>query len=273
MVQKQANLKTAQFYQANCSRKDLLFIEPTWLAGPMAENALVYGISYVAHRHEFYHYYRDLYPNVITWEGEGKNPGLFRTAEADPESILFSGRDIFIFSSPERNAGMLVNYLDTLAVRYGTRMVRDTVFRNPDNADVVIRARNGDGWETLRVVRDLTEATDLSPLKPVSELRTINGVRAGDYLEITLRIKGNDPDARGRLIARSAESASDGIYFEDSGSLQDIGHGWQLLRLRGRINNTPAGGEMLCQVYYPGSKKLTIQDLEINHMGRRVTLN
>ena len=267
--QKRANLKTQQFFAENVTRKDLLFIEPTWLAGPMVENALVYGISYVAHRQEFYLDYKQIYPHVITWEGTGKNPGLFRTAEADPESILLSGRDIFIYSSPGRNAGVLLNFLDTLAGRFGTRVSRDTVFSNLENEDRVIKVRNIDGWSTLLDIKKITDHTELSSASPVSQAITISGVTTGDYLEITLRILDNDKDARCRLIARSVQSDQDGIYFEDSGSLQDIGHGWQLLRLRGKINSTPADGKMVCQVYYPGNKKITVQDLQIRHMGRR----
>jgi len=269
ILKKQANLKTQQFFSENVTRKDLLFIEPTWLAGPMVENALVYGISYVAHRQEFYLDYKQIYPHVITWEGTGKNPGLFRTAEADPESILFSGRDIYIYSSPGRNAGLLLNYLDTLAVKCGTRISRDTVFSNPVNEDRVIRVRNKDGWLTLLDIKEITNSTELSPVSPVSQVVSIKDVYAGDYLEITLRIFGNDNDSRCRLIARSVQSDQDGIYFEDSGSLQDIGHGWQLLRLRGKMNTIPADGNMVCQVYYPGNKKITVQDLQIRHMGRR----
>lgn len=267
--QKQANLKTRQYYSDHVTRKDWLFIEPTWLPGPMVENGLVYGISYVANRQEFYTDYNRQYPNILTWEGSGKIPSLFRTAEADPESIVFSGRDIYVFSSPGRNTNMLLNYLDTLAGRYGTRIVRDTVFSNPDNEDLVIRVINRDGWSTLLDIKEISDPLELSSSSPVSQAKTLKDVMAGDYLEITLRIFHNDTDARCRLIARSIQSDQDGIYFEDSGSLQDIGHGWQLLRLRGKISKTPADGKMVCLAYYPGSKKITVQDLQIRHMGCR----
>ncbi len=269
LLNKRANLKTQQFYAENITKKDLLFIEPTWLAGPMIENALIYGLSYVAHRQEFYSDYQQLYPNVLTWEGAGKNPALFRTAEADPESILFSGRDIYIYSSPGRNAGTLLNYLDTLSGSYGTRIMRDTVFSNPDNQDKVIRVRNLEGWTTLTDVKEVTGPVKLSSGSPVSISIPIPGVTTGDYLEITLRIYKNDPENKCRLIARSGQSDTDGIYFEDSGSLQDIGHGWQLLRLRGKINATPADGQLICQAYYPGNKTITVRDLQIKHFGRR----
>lgn len=269
IAQKQANMKTQRFFAENVTRNDLLFIEPTWLSGPVVENALVYGISYVAHRHEFYRIYNQLYPNVITWEGADKNPRWFRTAEADPESILYGGRDIYVYSSPGRNAGLLLNYLDTLAARFGSRFSKDTAFSNPSNEEKVIRVRNAENWSTLTEIRKISEPVSLSQAGPVSEIFTISGVNTGDYLEITLLIFGNDAENKCRIIARSALSEQDGIYFEDSGSLQNIGHGWQLLRLRGRINDLPAGGNLLCQAYYPGKSEIKIHNLHIRHMGRR----
>jgi hypothetical protein len=267
--QKRANMKTREFYAENVTKKDLMFIEPTWMAGPMIENALAYGISYVAHRHEFYQDYHQLYPNVITWEGEGQKPRLFRTVDADPESIIYSGKNIFVYSSPGRNAGLLLNYLDTLAVRCSTRISRDTVFTNSTNDAKVIMVRNLDRWQTLTDTKYLAEPTELNPGKSVTDPIFIKGVVEGDYLEITVRIFHNDKDARCRLIARSLQSDQDGIYFEDSGSLQDIGDGWQLLRMRGRTSKTPPDSQMVCQIYYPGNNNVIVEDLQIRQMGRR----
>ncbi len=264
-----ANLLTRKFYAGQVTKKDLMFIEPTWMAGPMVENALVYGISYVAHRQQFYSIYQELYPNVITWEGADKVPGHFRTAETDPESLIFCGNDLYIYSSPGRNAGQLINYLDTLAARSGTYLTKDTAFVNPRNEERVIRIRNAENWKTLSEIKAIRDLTPLDEGQPASDSYYFGDVVSGDYLEITLRIKNNDDAARCRIIARSVQSDQDGIYFEDSGSLQDIGHGWQLLRLRGRVKASPLDGNMLCQVYYPGAKTISIQDLNIRHMGRR----
>ncbi len=269
LAQKRAIQKTARFYAGNVTRNDLLFVEPTWLSGPMPENALAYGISYVAQRNEFFREYRTLYPNVLTWEGVGKDPALFRTATADPESILFSGRDLYIYSSEGRNAGILMHYLDSLSGRIGTRISRDTVFTNPDNGDRVIRIRNAEGWKTLDDLKRIADPRKLSKSSPVTETEQLTGVTAGDYIEITLQVLGNDKASGARIIARSPESDKDGIYFEDSGSLQNTGNGWQFLRLRGKVSSTPKDGRLLCQVYYPGSGEITVQDLEIRHMGRR----
>jgi hypothetical protein len=118
-------------------------------------------------------------------------------------------------------------------------------------------------------IEKLNDPFTLSQAIPVTESFAVSGISAGDYIEITLRIRNNDSDARCRIIARSEQSDQDGIYFEDSGSLQNIGKGWQLLRLRGNISKAPADGRIICQIYYPGKNKITVQDLQIRHMGRR----
>ncbi|MFO7617996.1 MAG: hypothetical protein R6V75_12180, partial [Bacteroidales bacterium] len=64
------NQASANFIRSHCGPGGILFVEPTWLSGPAIENGLVYGISYVAHRHQFFPEYLRAYPHVITWEGE-----------------------------------------------------------------------------------------------------------------------------------------------------------------------------------------------------------
>ena len=274
--QNRASIITQNYIIKNISTRDLWFIEPTWLAGPMVENALSYGISWVAHRHQLYDDFHRIYPHVITWEGEGHNPKWFRTVEADPESILKCGRDIYLYSSPGRNAGVLLNWLDTLAAQTTIRIEKDTVFVNPENEDMIIRVRNKDGWGEkatgkLPIVGGSVRGSGLevlNPSKSVSEKSFVIGVEDGDYIEVTVCVLNQDAKNPGRLILKSIQSDSDGIYFEDSHSLQDIGDHWQLLRLRGRIQNVPLNGRMECMVYYPGQKELKIRDLEIRHMGK-----
>ncbi|TSA34623.1 MAG: hypothetical protein D4R64_11395 [Porphyromonadaceae bacterium] len=242
----------------------------------MVENALVYGISWVAHRHRLYDAFHKIYPNVLTWEGKASNPKWFRTIEADPESILKYGRDIFLYSSPGRNAGVLLSWLDTLAAQTSIRIEKDTVFVNPENKEMIIRVRNKDGWGekatgTLPIVGGSVRGSGLevlNPSKPVSEKCVIIGVEDGDYIEVTVCVLNQDARNPGRLILKSIQSDSDGIYFEDSHSLQDIGDHWQLLRLRGRVQNAPVDGRMECLVYYPGQLELKVRDLEIRHMGK-----
>ena len=270
--QGKASKITQDYIHKNITNKDLFFIEPTWMAGPMVENALAYGVSWVAHRHQLYDALHSIYPNIITWEGAGNNPKWFRTVEADPESILKCGSDIFLYSSPGRNAGVLLTWLDSLAGQNNIGIRKDTVFVNSKNDDRIIRVRNTDGWSDKTAYLQPAEAFEgsviLNPLKTVSEKIIVDKVIAGDYIEATVCIRNLDKENPGRLILRSMQSETDGVYFEDSHSLQDIGGRWMLLRLRGRIQKAPADGKLECMVYYPGQKKIEIRNLEIRHMGK-----
>jgi hypothetical protein len=269
--QRNATSTTQDFIKKNIGMKDLWFIEPTWLAGPMVENALAYGISWVAHRHRLYDNFHKCYPNVLTWEGANKNPKWFRTVEADPESILKSGRDIFIYSSPGRNASTLISWLDSLSFANSIEIQKDTVFVNPENDDKIIRVKNKLGWKLknsdLSPTQLLRGTVTLNSLGSVTERIVLSDVQEGDYIEVTTGILNQDIKNPGRLILKSLQSDTDGIYFEDSHSLQDIGNQWQLLRLRGRIQKTPIDGKMECLVYYPGRQTIKVRNLEIQHMG------
>ncbi len=272
--QNKASNITQNFIRTHIGVKDLWLIEPTWLAGPMVENALSYGISWVAHRQQLYDVFHKVYPNVLTWEGKDNTPKWFRTADADPESILKCGRDIYLYSSPERNAGLLLITLDSISSHTGVGIRKDTVFVNPENQDIIIRVRNTDGWSEKAVssapVKGGTLSTSitdaLSASKPVTEKSIVQNVKAGDYLEVTVCVQNKDEKNLGRLILKSLQSDTDGIYFEDYHSVQDIGGHWQLLRLRGKIQTAPKDGQLECFVYYPGQKELKVRDLEIKLM-------
>ena len=267
--EKQSTLNTEHFITENLGSMDLWFIEPTWMAGPMVENALIYGISYVAHRHQFYREYHQVYPNVLTWEGEGRNPKWFRTVDADDESILKSGRDIYLYDSPGRNANLLLTWLDTLSAQMGIGITKETVFVNQENDDRVIRVRNREGWSTKKVTKGYEGLRKVTRGDEGLAIVTIGGVEDGDYIVATVCVNNLDGENPGRLILRPIPGDTTGIYFEDSHSLQDIGHGWQLLTLRGHIPATPLNSQMECLVYYPGDKEMEVRDLEIVQMAMK----
>lgn len=276
--QKHLNSITHNFITSTISPNDILFIEPTWLAGPMAENALVYGISYVAHRHQFYPEYHRQYPHVMTWEGESRIPKHFRTLDWDTESILKSGKDIYVYNSPGRNAGLLLNYLDTLSAQTGISIQKDSVFQQLSTQELIIKVSNTDNWSLIMThnsqlttpgSRFPDSGFRLSPSNPKTESIVIEDVAAGDYIVATIVVKENDSENPARIILRSYTSDTDGIYFEDSHSLQDLGHKRQLLTLRGHITQAPENGQLELLVYYPGNKKIKIRDLEFSHMGQR----
>ena len=263
------NQQSADFIRSNCGPNGILFIEPTWLAGPAVENGLVYGISYVAHRHQFYPQYMRTFPHVITWEGEGKPLRHFRTLDADPEALLRSGQTIHILASPGRDAGKLTREIWALGDRYGVTFQTDTAFHNLHTQESVIRLKPNESWKTLRneVIigrepRQLDEGTRNSRQVMVQD------VREGDYLVVQALVSVKE-NPLGTLILKSLSPDSDSVYFADSHSFFEVGKDWRLLRLRAHIGNAPEGNRVVTHFYFPGSGSVQIKEFRVQHFGQR----
>ena len=142
---------TQKYIRNNITRNDYIFLEPTWLWGAFPENGLIYGISYVAHLHEYFNSIEKYYSNVITWEGDDLPLKYFRMVDTDNEAILKSGRNIYLYATPGRNTHQLCNYLEREAVKYGVQLVSDTVFSNTALSEYIIRYRHCDNW---RIIND-----------------------------------------------------------------------------------------------------------------------
>ncbi len=265
------NQMTVDFMRKTIGRDDILLVEPTWMAGPMVENALVYGISYVAHREQYYQELSTLYPNVVTWEGRNQPFRLFRTVPADPEAILRSGKVMYLFTSPGRYPEEFLATLDSLAGHYAITLSRDTLFTNSFNQDRIISFRHDDSWKTLDNLQNTSPGeTVLDAGSRNSSELIFSDVRTGDYFEATVRIRTEDPDPA-QIILRSQDPAADGVFFSDSHTLYDIGDNWKLLRLRARISQLPAGGKMICHVYFPGKSKIEMNTFRCSRYGIRDT--
>jgi len=262
------NRQTADFMRAHVGTDDILLVEPTWMAGPIAENGLVYGISYVAHRHRYYQELEKLYPNVITWEGNDQPLREFRTIEQDPEAMLRSGKNMYLLTTPGRYPEAFLRRIDSLAAHYAISITRDTCFYNRDNQDLIVRYRHTDKWTTLRESGSGADFSVLDSGRKNSEAIEFTGVEAGDYFEATVRLNQTG-DEKPEIILRSQDPSKDSVFFSDSHSLFEIGNGEQLLRLRARITSVPEGGKMVCHVYLPGNGPVEIGSFRCAHYGIR----
>jgi hypothetical protein len=261
------NRISAEYMRAHIGSDDILLVEPTWMAGPMKENGLVYGISYVAHRHRYYQVLEPLYPNVITWEGNDQPLREFRTIEQDPEAMLRSGKDLYLLTTPGRYPDQFLRRIDSLAGHYAIDIKRDTCFYNPGNQDMIIRYRHTDRWRTLLEsgLKGPGEVTVNGDNRNTALLE-FSGVQAGDYFEATARIRQTG-DEKPEIILRSQDPSRDTVFFSDSHSLYEIGNGEKLLRLRARISKVPEGGKLVCHVYLPGNGSVGIGSFRCAHYG------
>lgn len=146
-----------QFTDKTITHQDFLFIEPTWESGPFKENAIVYGLSYCGHRDKYLQQLTAVNPNVITYEGNELPVKLWRGMETNLDSVAASGRNIYIYSSPGRNASVLKEMIVKSAERNNLHLAVDTVYADKQLNDEIIRikATNSQSkWTPLNVIQE-----------------------------------------------------------------------------------------------------------------------
>jgi len=130
--------KTRAFIYNEISKDDIWFIEPTWESGPHVENAIVYGLSYCGHRDQYASQLKAVNPNIITYEGNNAEVKLWRCAPISLDSMVATGKNIYIYSTPGRNAPVLLKMVQESASRNQFQLLVDTVFSNKDlQADII----------------------------------------------------------------------------------------------------------------------------------------
>lgn len=132
--------KTLEYINTEINANDYLFLEPTWKTGAMVEDALLYGVSYVAGRNDFTPYYMRHYPRVLSFEGTDKPIKHFRTKDAKIDEILNEKNTVYLYSGPGRNTQKLMQELEKNAKLVGTNVTFDTTFVNDYKNEIIIKA-------------------------------------------------------------------------------------------------------------------------------------
>jgi hypothetical protein len=131
--------KILKLTQNEVSKNDFWFVEPTWESAPYPENALVYGLSYCARKEAYLPFLMNVNPNIITYEGDNNNVKFWRIAPANLDSILIAEKNVFIYSTPGRNAPALIQILQNAATRNNLLLNSDTVYSNNDTNTKIIK--------------------------------------------------------------------------------------------------------------------------------------
>ncbi|MDD2307488.1 MAG: hypothetical protein PHP53_22485 [Prolixibacteraceae bacterium] len=136
--------KISAFVDTKITKADYWFIEPTWESGPNVENAIVYGLSYCGHRDDYLPQLMSVNPNVITYEDNTEQVKLWRGESVSLDSIVATGKNIHIYSTPGRHASILVQMVKDAASRNNLELSIDTVFsdRETQNEIIKIKAMN-----------------------------------------------------------------------------------------------------------------------------------
>ena len=295
------NLLTAEYIAKHVSQNDYFLIEPTWLSGGMIENGMAYGLSYIAYRNYYYNEFERYYPNALTWNGKDDPLQYLKMIEANNEAIFKSGKSIFIYSTPGRNADLLCNYIDSCSLNFGILFQRDTVYKNRVDNNFIIRLKNKSGWNEKLIGRfgfekfngntlfsddgkyalsgqfnlsDICASNGyhsliLSENHPKSPELQVQKISQGDYFEVTVKRKRNDNDDKGNLLLCSTKS--DGKFYKIAeGQFVSVIHSdWELLRLSADIHEIPENGTLTCFYEYKGDAIEFIDDFTLKYFSNK----
>jgi len=131
--------KIRNFVEKNISADDFWFVQPTWEGAPFKENAIVYGISYCGHREEYLPQLMAVNPNIITYEYENEVVKLWRCSTVPLDSVVATGKNIHIYSTPGRNADILLKLVENAAGRNNFQLATDTIYADNETQSFIIR--------------------------------------------------------------------------------------------------------------------------------------
>lgn len=138
-----AQRETMRTYVSNnLSSNTLWFVEPTWESAPYVENGIVYGLCYSHCGKSYLSELINVNPNIITYEGSENDVGVWRRRSIPIDSIVVTGVPIHIFSSPGRNAAVLMEILEKAASRNNMVLFTDTLFSNHARNSHIIVMQN-----------------------------------------------------------------------------------------------------------------------------------
>jgi hypothetical protein len=147
--------KIRDFVDTEILKADFWFVEPTWESGPYVENALVYGLSYCGHRNDYLPQLMAVNPNIITYEENKDQVKLWRCAPVSLDSVVITGKNIYIYSTPGRKASVLIQILQDVATRDTVQLQIDTIYNDVETENRIIRTRGintNSSWETKDIL-------------------------------------------------------------------------------------------------------------------------
>lgn len=148
------------FVQKKIKSSDFWFVEPTWEGAPYKENGIVFGLSYCRHRDDYLPQLMEVNPNIITYEGNSEPVKLWRGKIISIDSMIVTGKNIHIYSTPGRSSTALVQMVKDAAVRNNLQLMVDTIFSDPEakNEILQIKALNSNSkWKPENAIKKTRE--------------------------------------------------------------------------------------------------------------------
>lgn len=299
VIAKQNKYMFAEYCVNNISKNDYVLIEPTWMSGPIVENGLVFGLTYAIKNHLYYNSVEKYYPNILSWEGENNPFKFFWMLKANSQTILKSGRNIFILSTPGRNAQLLCDKIKKESDIFGIDFKKDTVFSNAIRSEYLIKYINTSNWKTVnkgycgfeKFYNGLAYTNDerislkgpflishhfacngnqslmLNNKHRASPSFTITEVSKGDYLEFTIKhtIHNGLNNENEQFILSIESNNSDSLVKTEFYKSKEIKPGWIFQRVSVEIIGDPADEIISCLFQYSGVNEIYIDDFSFKH--------
>lgn len=142
--------KIRTFVDAGISKEDFWFVQPTWEGAPFVENALIYGLSYCGHRIDYMPQLMQVNPNIVTYEYNNDEVKLWRGTPVKLDSVVATGKNIYIYSTPGRQASILLQLAKDAAARNNIQLSVDTVYSDSETKNEIIRVKatnSSSGWK------------------------------------------------------------------------------------------------------------------------------
>lgn len=153
LIEQREKIRT--FADNEISKDDFWFVEPTWESGPHVENALVFGMSYCRHREDYLPQLLNVNPNIITYEGNKDQVKLWRCVPVSLDSVVATGKNICVYSTPGRKALVLTQMLRDAAAKNSIHLQLDTIYNDNETEHRIIRAKGlntSSTWQTKDVL-------------------------------------------------------------------------------------------------------------------------
>lgn len=99
----------AKLLEEERASANYLLIKPEWSWGLSREYGLIYGFSYVRHRDRYADKVENLFEEVISFEGDDRDPMIMRSAKFEMDKL--KNTSILVVDQPSRPSSDLTDYL------------------------------------------------------------------------------------------------------------------------------------------------------------------
>ena len=89
-------------------------------------------------------------PNVITYEGNPNEVKSWRGATVSLDSVVATGKNLHIYSTPDRHASVLLQMVEDAAVRNNFQLSVDTIYSDSETKHEIIQVKAtnaSSGWK------------------------------------------------------------------------------------------------------------------------------